>query len=135
MQQTQKTGLIILAHGSRDAAWRAPFEALAERLRTADAERHTQRPVACAYLQLCAPDLPQACAQLLAAGCGHIAIAPMFLGLGTHMREDLPAHLAALQAAHPDCRFSLLQVLGDSPAMQALMAAHLAHELQQLSRN
>ena len=128
MQNPPASALIILAHGSRDAAWRAPFEALAQRLRKAD----SQRPVACAYLQLCAPDLPQACAQLLAAGCTHIVIAPMFLGLGTHMRQDLPAHIASLQAAHPHCRFSLLQVLGDNPSMQALMAEHLERELAQL---
>jgi sirohydrochlorin cobaltochelatase len=28
-----KTGLLLFAHGARDAAWAAPFEALAQQLR------------------------------------------------------------------------------------------------------
>lgn len=125
IQEHAVSGLIILAHGSRDAAWRTPFEALAERLRAA----RPQLQVVCAYLQLCPPDLPQAAAALRQAGCQSVAIAPMFLGLGTHIRQDLPEHLAALQLAYPDCHFSLLPVLGDNAAMQALMAEHLLASL------
>ena len=47
------TGLILFAHGARDAAWAAPFEAVAARIRT-------QRPqwrVVLAYLELMPPDL------------------------------------------------------------------------------
>lgn len=124
-QTAPQRGLIILAHGSRDPAWPAPFIALAEQLR----RQQPQLQVACAYLQLCPPDLPSAAAALQQAGCRQIAIAPMFLGLGTHIRQDLPQHLAALQAAHPDCQFSLLPVLGESPAMQALMAQELLAQL------
>ena len=46
------TGLILFAHGARDAAWAAPFEAVAARARA-------QRPawlVALAYLELMAPN-------------------------------------------------------------------------------
>ena len=125
-QNQYSQGLIILAHGSRDAAWRQPFETLAKSL----ASEQAQLQVRCAYLQLCAPDLPQAAAELQAAGCRQIAIAPMFLGLGTHIRLDLPQLLQTLQDAHPDCRFTLLPVLGDSAAMQTLMAQHVLQGLQ-----
>ena len=90
--------LVLLAHGSRDAAWRAPFEAIAARISAQMALQQPGLQVRCAYLQLCAPDLAQVAADLCLAGCQHIAIAPLFLGAGTHMREDFPVLLAAVQA-------------------------------------
>ena len=117
--------LILLAHGSRDAAWRAPFDAIA-------AQISTQPPgllVRCAYLQLCAPDLPQAVADLRQAGCQHISIAPLFLGAGTHIRQDVPDLLVAVQAQYPDCTLRLLPVLGDDAQMQSLVASWLLQSL------
>jgi len=48
---TPHRGIILLAHGSRDPLWRAPIEAVAERIRTSA----PGTPVLCAYLELCAP--------------------------------------------------------------------------------
>ena len=44
-------GLILFAHGSRDAAWAAPFEAVAARLR----HQRPQWRVLLAYLELMQP--------------------------------------------------------------------------------
>ena len=121
--------LVLLAHGSRDAAWRAPFEAIAARISAQMALQQSELQVRCAYLQLCAPDLAQVAADLCQAGCQHIAIAPLFLGAGTHMREDLPVVLAAVQAQQPDCTFALLPVLGDDAQMQGLMASWVLQSL------
>ena len=119
----------MLAHGSRDAAWRAPFEAIAARISAQMALQQSGLQVRCAYLQLCAPDLAQVAADLCLAGCQHIAIAPLFLGAGTHMREDFPVLLAAVQAQQPDCTFALLPVLGDDAQMQGLMASWVLQSL------
>ena len=121
--------LVLLAHGSRDAAWRAPFEAIAARISAQMALQQPGLQVRCAYLQLCAPDLAQVAADLCLAGCQHIAIAPLFLGAGTHMREDFPVLLAAVQAQQPDCTFALLPVLGDDAQMQGLMASWVLQRL------
>ena len=121
--------LVLLAHGSRDAAWRAPFEAIAARISAQMALQQPGLQVRCAYLQLCAPDLAQVAADLCLAGCQHIAIAPLFLGAGTHMREDFPVLLAAVQAQQPDCTFALLPVLGDDAQMQGLMASWVLQSL------
>jgi sirohydrochlorin cobaltochelatase len=121
--------LILLAHGSRDAAWRAPFEAIATQMRAQIAAQQSGLasglPVRCAYLQLCQPDLHQAVADLHAAGCQDIAIAPLFLGAGTHIRQDLPDLLAAVQAQQADCTLTLLPVFGDDAAVQSWMASWL----------
>ena len=117
--------LVLLAHGSRDAAWRAPFEAIS-------AQMALQQPglqVRCAYMQLCAPDLSQAVTDLRQASCEHIAVAPLFLGAGMHIRQDLPDLLAAVQTQQPDCTLRLLPVLGDDAQMQSLMANWLLQSL------
>ena len=40
--------VVLFAHGSRDARWREPVEAVARRMTT----RRPAVPVACAYLEL-----------------------------------------------------------------------------------
>ena len=112
------SAIILFAHGSRDPLWRAPMEAVARRI----AATQPGRPVACAYLELCAPSLPEAAAQLVAEGAAHVTVVPMFLGTGKHAREDLPVLVEALRAAHPATRFVVQSAIGEDPRMTALMA-------------
>jgi sirohydrochlorin cobaltochelatase len=104
--------IILFAHGSRDPLWRAPLEAVAQ----AVAAQHPNLPVACAYLELCAPDLPTVTTNLIAAHAlserargindrFFIRVVPMFLGMGKHAREDLPELVGHLQVQHPSVHF------------------------------
>ena len=127
--ENSSQALILLAHGSRDAAWRAPFEAIAAQIAAQTAAQQPALQVRCAYLQLCAPDLAQVVADLRLAGCQRIAIAPLFLGAGTHMRQDLPDLLAAVQAQQADCTLTLLPVFGDDAAVQSWMASWVMRSL------
>lgn len=45
------------------------------------------------------PDLTQAATELVAAGAERLTLVPLFLGTGGHLRQDLPALLAAAEAA------------------------------------
>ena len=110
--------IVLFAHGSRDPLWRAPLEAVAARI----AAQQPGRPVACAYLELCAPTLPDAVAQLVAAGARQVAVVPMFLGTGKHAREDLPVLVEQLRASHSGVQFSVQTAIGEDPRMTALMA-------------
>ncbi len=111
-------GLILFAHGSRDPQWRAPMEAVAARAAALD----PQAQVACAYLELMAPDLP-ACADAMAAqGLTTITIVPMFLGVGRHAREDLPQLLAELKTRHPQVRFELRPSIGEDARVVDMLA-------------
>ena len=110
--------VILFSHGSRDPLWRAPMEAVARRI----ADLHPGRPVCCAYLELCAPSLPDAAAQLVSQGATHITVVPMFLGTGKHAREDLPVLVNALRSAHPSTQFAVQTAIGEDPRMTALMA-------------
>jgi sirohydrochlorin cobaltochelatase len=111
-------GVIVFAHGSRDPLWRAPVESVARQIRLAD----PRVSVACAYLELCEPDLPIAAAQLVAQGVTHLRVLPLFFGMGKHAREDLPALLDQLALSHPGVRFERLATAGEDPRLTALLA-------------
>lgn len=112
------TGLVLLAHGARDPAWSAPFEAAAARVRAA-------RPgvaVRLAYLEFMAPSLPEAGAELAAAGCRRIDVVPLFLGARGHVRKDVPALLDALRRGHPALQVRLHASAGEHPGVVAALA-------------
>jgi len=111
-------GLILFAHGARDPRWATPFEAVAARVRQA-------RPgalVRLAYLEFMAPTLPEAGAELAAAGCTRVVVLPLFLGAGGHVRRDLPLLLEALCAAHPAVNFTLHAAVGEVDSVVDAMA-------------
>ncbi len=115
---TSPTAVVLFAHGSRDPLWRAPIEAVATQVR--HTSPHT--PVACAYLELCEPSLPDAVQALVDQGVTHVRLLPVFFGMGKHAREDLPALVASLRAAHPDVVFELMRPAGENDRLTSLLA-------------
>lgn len=115
---SQQQGIILFAHGSRDALWRLPIEAVAQRIQAVS----PQTDVACAYLELTEPDLPTTAAMMIARSIQHIVIVPMFLGVGRHAREDLPVLVQQLQKNHPDVQFELRRAIGEEPLLTQAMA-------------
>lgn len=116
--QTAPLGIVLFAHGSRDERWREPVETVARQVAALDP---TAR-VACAYLELVAPDLRTAALALIAAGARTIRVVPLFLGMGRHVREDLPRLVDELRALRPDVEFSLRPAVGEDPDVIALLA-------------
>ncbi len=80
------------------------------------------RPVQCAYLELCEPTLAQATELLAQQGVTHITVVPMFLGTGNHVREDLPLLVEQLRLHHKAVRFTVQGAIGEDKRMTALMA-------------
>ena len=113
-----QTGLILLAHGSRDALWRQPIEAVHQQVQA----MRPDLPCICAYLDACAPDLPAATQTLIAKGVKHLIVLPLFLGTGKHAREDIPRLLDELRRQHPGCRFDLQTAAGENPRVTSLLA-------------
>ncbi len=116
---TSQHAIVLFAHGSRDALWRLPIEAVANEVKQLSPD--TQ--VACAYLELTEPDLSTAVARLVKTGANVIRIVPMFLGVGRHAREDLPLLLQDLIAQHPGVTFELRNAIGEEPELTRAMAA------------
>lgn len=111
-------GVIVLSHGSRDPQWRAPMEAVARQIARSD----PSALVSCAYLELCEPGLPVACARLIGEGATRIHVLPLFFGMGKHAREDLPGLMRTLAQEHPSVHFVQLATAGEDPRLTALLA-------------
>jgi len=116
-------GLILFAHGARDARWSAPFEAVARQIQM-------QRPrllLRLAFLELMAPSLHDAGEALCAAGCSTVEVLPLFLGTGGHLRKDLPPMVERLREQFPAVRWTLHAAVGEHElVMQAMAAAAVA---------
>lgn len=111
-------GILLFAHGSRDARWREPVEAVMRRIQAMDASVQ----VSCTYLEMVAPDLPSAARAMVESGVRSIRVVPLFLGMGKHVREDLPQLLDALRLAHPSVDFSLAGAVGEDTEVIDLLA-------------
>ena len=112
------TGLILFAHGARDARWASPFQAVLARVQALSPELM----VRLAFLELMEPSLPQAAAELAAAGCAAVTVQPMFLGTGGHLRRDLPLLLEGLRERHPAVDWRLQAAIGEHPVVMEAMA-------------
>ena len=114
-----KQALVLFAHGSRDAQWAQPFEALRDRLAP-------QFDVELAYLELMVPGLDEAVARLVARGARQVRVVPVFLGQGGHLKRDLPALAQSVRARHPGLELRLEPAIGEQPAVIAALAAAIA---------
>ncbi len=118
-------GLILLAHGSRDARWAEPFERLRERVARAIPDA---RPTL-AYLELMSPDLAASAAALCNEGCRAVVVVPVFLGQGGHVHDDLPRLVESVAARHPESEFRLADVAGEDAAVLDAIAAFCVRQI------
>jgi sirohydrochlorin cobaltochelatase len=116
-----KQGIVLLAHGSRDARWSAPFERLA-------AELSRRLPAACIALSFLEHGRPlrEALADVAAQGASQIRVVPVFLGQGAHLNEDLPRLVAAVQKDFPRADIRLEPAIGEQPTVIEAMARAIA---------
>jgi sirohydrochlorin cobaltochelatase len=122
--------LVLLAHGSPDPDWMAPVEATAARVRA-----RVPCPVVTATLEH-GRGLAEAVAGLAAGGATRIAVVALLLSPGgRHFKRDIPAQVAAVQAAHPGLELRLAPgVLGmDAAVLDALAAAAVRAGLPDMS--
>jgi sirohydrochlorin cobaltochelatase len=118
-----KRGVLLFAHGARDARWAGPFDAVARRMRESDSALAVQL----AFLEFMVPNLHDAGEALVAAGCMRVDVVPLFLGAGGHVRKDLPALLDTMRAAHPQVQWHLQRAIGEADAVIDAMARAALH--------
>jgi sirohydrochlorin cobaltochelatase len=112
-----RIGVILYAHGARDARWAEPFE----RLRDKVAARHPG-PVSLAFLEHGTPDLTAAAQRMAMEGVERVRVVPMFFGRGGHLRQDLPRQLEAARVAVPAVAFDVTEAAGESEAVLDALA-------------
>jgi sirohydrochlorin cobaltochelatase len=111
-----KQGILLFAHGSRDPEWARPFEQIAALLSRKGV------PVRLAYLEIMAPTLAEALADL-SREVDAIRIVPLFLGYGGHLRKDLPNLVCA---AAPKVKVTIDPPVGEHESVIEAIASLVA---------
>lgn len=106
--------IVLFCHGSRNPAWREPFDAITRALR----DQLPGLPVELAFLELMAPALPDAIDALARRGVQSIRVVPLFLAPGNHTRQDLPALLQSARQRWPGVTMAATEPLGESSLMR-----------------
>jgi sirohydrochlorin ferrochelatase len=78
-----------------------------------------------AFLDFCAPSVPQAVRRLAAEGVREAVALPLLLTRAFHAKSDIPAVLRAATAALPSLRLRTADVLGPSPLLTAALERRL----------
>jgi sirohydrochlorin cobaltochelatase len=114
-------GIVLFAHGSRDAQWARPFEQLALSL-----SRRFSGPVELAFLDLMPPTLEQAIDALARKGVLSVRVVPVFLGKGGHVGADLPRLAAQAAGKHPTLKVELEPPIGEQATVIEAIASAIA---------
>lgn len=110
--------IILFAHGARDPEWARPLERLAAEVKARDPER----AVRLAFLEFMTPSLGEAIDEAALAGSCEVAVVPVFLAQGGHVKRDMPLIIDAAQRRHPELALSLRPALGEMDVVIAAMA-------------
>jgi sirohydrochlorin cobaltochelatase len=113
-------GMILFAHGARDARWAEPFQRLQQQVQSASPEV----AVHLAFLEFMQPSLPELIPQMLADGIEHISLIPVFLAQGGHVLRDLPKMLDELRAQYPQLNVSVAKAIGEDEGVMRAIASY-----------
>ncbi|MFC4766363.1 sirohydrochlorin chelatase [Effusibacillus consociatus] len=108
-----KTGVVLVAHGSREPSANEELVRIAELLNQ-DPDYQIVQP---AYLELAEPDIPTGIDLCVKKGADRVIVVPYFLLAGSHVREDLPRLVADASARHPGIPIRLVESLGYHPVL------------------
>lgn len=118
--QEGAAGVILFAHGARDARWAEPFGRVAEKVR-ADAPGLW---VEIAFLEFMTPDLATSVGRLSEKGVTNIRVIPLFFGQGGHLRSEVPRLIEGIAATLPGVRIDLAPAAGDDEKVIQALAAY-----------
>jgi sirohydrochlorin cobaltochelatase len=114
-------GLVIVGHGSADPEGAAQFLDLVRRV----GKRLAPVPVGGGFIELSAPPLAEAVAELVADGSRALVAVPLMLVAAGHAKGDVPAALHRERHRHPGLRVAYGRPLGPHPALLTLLRERL----------
>lgn len=115
---SQRVGILVVGHGSREPLANAQGEAVAKHLAAAC----TRYTVLSAYIELASPSVEEGL-HTLAQQCDRVVVLPLLLFAAGHVKNDLPLSLARLRAEYPHVDFVAAPALGVHPELIAIAAA------------
>jgi sirohydrochlorin cobaltochelatase len=113
--------LLVAGHGTADAEGAAQFRQFVKRV-----AGRLDVPVAGGFIELSAPPLAEAVADLVRDGARRLAAVPLTLVAAGHAKGDIPAALARERARHPGLSTVYGRPLGPHPTVLALLRERFA---------
>lgn len=123
------TGILLIGHGTRDAAGVREFLALAEAIKPISAPI----PIEACFLELAEPTIAEGVERLAKAGVQRMLVAPLLLFSAGHHQRDVPEAVSAALANYPGITTAQLPALNDHPRVLALSQRRL-NEAQKVAR-
>mgnify|MGYP002623344570 CR=1 FL=1 len=111
------TGILLIAHGSRQAEANEDLEHVAEQLR---GQGHAI--VVASYLELAQPDMMEGGAKCVEQGAQRVIMVPYFLSAGVHVRRDLTQAQQSLSSKYPGVDFHLAEAMRRHPLLVQIIA-------------
>lgn len=121
------TGIILLAHGSRNPEIIEQFDAI----RVLVQDRTGCLLVSIAFREFQPPGLPEAVATLTSRGATRILVMPYFLFPGGHVTKDLPGECQNLVDQFPGVQIELTAPLGVHEKLADIVTERLEEHCQQ----
>lgn len=111
--------LLIISHGSRRKASNEEVRELTQKV--AAVATGSFDLVTCAFLEIEPPNPTKTITELVNAGIKEITILPHFLAAGTHVANDIPRIIEAVQRHHPNIDINILPHLGGLNGIEKLI--------------
>lgn len=124
---SEKLGVMVCGHGSRDAEAVAEFAQVTEGLRPLLPDY----PVEYGYLEFAKPVIRDGLDKLRAQGVTRVLAVPGMLFAAGHAKNDIPSVLNTYAASHPGFRIDYGKELGIDPKMLAAAGARVRVALEQ----
>ncbi|MGS2717329.1 sirohydrochlorin chelatase [Eionea flava] len=126
-EKSNKTVLIVMAHGSRKSEANQEFEALARDIAT---QSHGYAAVKPCFLELATPKLADAVEACIGAGHTRFDVYPLFFNQGNHVTKDIPRQITQLQTQYPHCHFHCLEYFGLYKQLSQQVLVHIDQQRQ-----
>ena len=114
--------MILIGHGSRARGSDLAMKKVAAVLRN-DKKFGS---VACAYLEINSPSIPEAIQQAVASGANEVKLLPYFVHTGRHVLEDIPRiHRESVSRHGSKTKIKLCAYLGFHPSIVRVVKERL----------
>ena len=110
--------LILIAHGSRNPAWRTSVERV---VKAVCAEFEDRDAVRLAYMDCTPPTLMDVASDAVRGGTKSLRVLPLFLADEGHVDRDVRALVEEVRRAHPQAEVELLPAMGQHQAFVKLL--------------
>ena len=110
--------LLLVAHGSRREASNDEIRRLTRRLGAVAGDFDH---LACAFLELAEPSIPDGLRLAISQGASEVVVLPYFLSAGRHVVTDIPSEIETVQRENPSINIYLAPYLGAADGVVELL--------------